>query len=921
MAEVNETMLTVRASSNDNATKPTFRFYWGDGAVTQESFSNTAYHMYHFIGIYTLHVQAWSLCSTSTLSENANISVPTPVRILKNISLQGEATVFGKTTQFRLLVGQGSHFECFWLLGDHVNATTASNDSRTIVLKHTYSAPANYTVHATCKNRRSVIAVNKTFAVQNVIEGLRIYPIPPILYGTAFHLRWEIKHGTDVMYKGHFSDIPLKVLRKPEEELYGEAWVTQQEYKTTGEFVVHIAASNAVTKWITVSVKCNIYQAVSPFRPVVSHKDRDIEINETITIRLTDVNSGLEINASYLVNFGDNSEVVVTREMSVNHSYGLHGLYTLNITAINEVSSFNTSIHIKVHKPVLKLVGASIPSLVAKLNQSVSITIFLLHGSDFVCHWEFGDGQELRQNFEDELIYFRDLDVSTRAFTNISVSTRHVFKQVAVYLVTAICQNRLSKVTAMAHVTVQKEIELFHVSPIRPVIFGKAFSVNWTIATGTNVTFKAFLNQQDLHVENHYLYYLSQITPGIYKQAGKYNITVTATNLVTPLQRHTQMVSIEIQVSEVHINMSYLEAGILHVGHGIDMHIFPEGVPVVFEATTDNGSSLEYTWSISEATEQFKHKMIEYTFNTPGIYTATIRVENQLSRAISSVVIAVQKRASFLHYGIECSSPKVKKETVTIRTTVEFLGTNSTLIIEVDNNTSYWYGDPKNNLNTTKNDRTMQYRGELKSTTILRHVFGTQGVYNITAILGNDVSRSSVNCEVEILSRPCKKPEVKLKGVGKFTKNARHFIADAVIDIEADIEVFCPESKESTYEWNVFQFHQKTGFYKQFGDILSNGEGSMQELRLKRRALPLGLFRLSLNVSMVGEDLQDFSAVAEGYIRIVQSDLVATISGGSEIRRRFGSLLSADGLESYDPDVGPGNYSGICGSLLDNSLT
>lgn len=915
VAEVNETMLAVRASANDNVTKPTFSFDWGDGTRTEDTSSSTAHHMYHRVGTYTLHVQARSLCNTSTLNKTANISVPTPVRILKNMSLQGEPTVFGETTQFRLFIGQGSHFKCLWLLGDRVSVSTSGNYSGTIVLNHTYASPANYTAHVTCRNRRSEITVNTTVAVQNIITGLRIYPISPILFGTGFQIRWRIKNGTDVTYRAHFSDVPLQVVTKPDDGRGGQAWVTQQDYKTPGEFFVHVAASNAVTKWISASVKCNIFRAVSPFAPVVRHKAKDIEVNETITIWFTDVNTGSGANVSYLVMFGDNSEVVATHQTFVSHTYGLHGLYTVNITAINEVSSFNTSIIIKVHKPVLKLEGASIPSLVAKVNQNASITIFFLQGSDFVCHWEFGDGQELKQNLDDELTYFKDLDVSVGAFTNVSVSVIHVFKQVGVYKVTAKCQNRLSEVTATAHVTVQKEVELLQVLPIGPVVYGKTFSVNWTIANGTNVTFKAFLNLQDLDFENQDLFYSSQVTPSIYKQPGKYNITVTAKNLVTPLLRHTQVVSIEIPVSQVHVNMNYLERDILYAGHGMHKTVFPKGVPVVFDATTNNGSSLQYAWTISEAMEQLKRKRIEYIFNTPGIYTATISVENQLSRAVSSVVIAVQKRASFLHGGLECSSPKVRNEIVTIRTTIEILGTNSTLLIEVDNSTGYWYGDSKNHLITAKGGMTMQYQGELKRTLILDHIYDTEGVYNITASLSNDVSRSSVNCKVEILSRPCKKPEIRLKGVGDFPEFARHFFAVDIIDIDAYIEVFCPESKESKYEWNVFKYHPESGNFELFGNVLSYGEASMQELRLKRRALPLGLFRLNLTVSMVGEDLQDFFAVANGYIRIVQSNLVAKISGGSEIRRSFGSILSVDGLDSYDPDVGPGNYSGICDSF------
>ncbi|XP_022796828.1 polycystic kidney disease protein 1-like 2 [Stylophora pistillata] len=85
----------------------------------------------------------------------------------------------------------------------------------------------------------------------------------------------------------------------------------------------------------------------------------------------------------------------------------------------------------------------------------------------------------------------------------------------------------------------------------------------------------------------------------------------------------------------------------------------------------------------------------------------------------------------------------------------------------------------------------------------------------------------------------------------------------------------------------------------------------MRELRLQKRALPLGLFRLSLSVNMIGEGLDDFFAVVEGYIKTKQSPLTAEISGGSEIRRTSGSTVSLDALGSHDPDIGPGDHSGM----------
>ena len=914
VAEANETLLSVTADTNDNATKPSFRFDFGDGMVTEESFFNTASTMYHFIGNYTLQVQAWSICNTSMLSDTANILVPKPVVILKNISIHGKATVFGESTQFRLLVEQGTDFRCLWLLGDHDNQTTSSSNPGITVLNHVYLAPATYTVNVTCRNRRSKLVVSEILQVQKVIMGLKIIPILPKLYGRKFLVRWQIDDGTDAVYKANFSKSVLKVEKSEDDELHGQAIVTQNDYKTPGEFYVHVAASNAVTKWVSKSVQCIILQSVSPFLPVVLHKARDIEINETISISFTNVNSGPEINVSYVVSFGDDSKAVDTRETFINHAYRHYGLYTVNISAINEVSSFNTSLIIKVHKPVIKLERPVIRSLAAKVNKNVNIVMFITSGSDFVCHWQFGDGVELVQNLQDELFYFKDSDLSVKRFINITISVRHTFKEVGVYDVSATCQNRWSEVKAMGYVTVQKEITLFQVLSVGPVVFGKTFFLNMTTATGTNVTFKAFLDQQELNIENHTFFHLSKVTLDIYIRAGQYNITVTANNLVTPSLHYTQMVSVEIPVSKVRINMSYLEEKTLHAGHGNKMNIFPEGVPVVFKATAENGSGLHYTWSINDGKDLFTSETILHTFYTPGIYSVSILVENHVSRASSSVFIEVRKRPSLLNGGtVECSSPKVVKDIVTIQITIEILGTKSTLSIELDNNTSYYYGNLQSYVELTKNDKntTVQYRGVLKKNIILQHVYNTQGIYTIKASLGNVVSRSSTTCEVEILSRPCKKPKVILKDIGDIPDDAKHFFRADVISIEAEVDVFCPESKESKYKWKIFQRDPKTGAFKHFHAFIENGEVSMQEIQIRRRSLPFGLFRLRLTVGMVEKDLKDFFTVAEGYIKVVQSPLIAKISGGSEIRRGFGSVLSIDGLNSHDPDVGPENYTGI----------
>lgn len=912
VAEANETSLTVNADTNGNATKATFHFDFGDGTVSQQSFSSTARHTYHFIGNYTINVKAWSLCNSSMLTTTANISVPKPVRILKNISLHSKATLFGKPTHFRLLVGEGSDFTCLWLLGDNVNHSTSKSNPGVILLSHVYPAPSTYTAHIACKNRRSELAISNIVLVQKIVTGLKIHPVPPILFGTQFRVKWRVDDGTGVEYKANFSDVSLEVV-KSHDELHGEALVTKEHYNTPGEFFVCVAASNSLTKWISTKVKCRIRRGVIPFRPIVFDEARDIEVNETVSISFTDVNSVPEINATYIVSFGDASEVVITRDTFVNHSYQNYGIFAVNITADNGVSNFNNSIVIKIHKPVVKLQGAMIHAVVAKVNETVNITMSFFTGSDFVCQWQFGGSQRVVQDIDNVLIYFTESQPSVQAFRNISISTTHVFEDVGVYKISATCKNRLSETRAISKATIQNEITRFQVLPVAPVIYGETFYINFTIASGTNVSFKAFLNQRELKIENLKWCHLCKVTPDLYEHPGRYNITITAENLVTPKLRHTQAIFIEVPVSGVRINMSYLDANILHTGHGPDRNIFPENIPVLLQATADNGTGLQYTWSIDNAEDLLRNKTMMRTFYAAGLYVVSLRVENHVSRVVMAVEVAVQKRAAFSKGElVECSTPNVLKEIVTVKVTVETLGTNSTLRFDMDNTTSYWYGDQENHIGSERNDKNtdLKYLGKLRRTITLHHVYNTPGIYIITAVLGNAVSKSLSTCEVEILPRPCKKPTVILRNVGVIPEDARSFFMVDSINIEADVDLFCPESKESKYEWKIFQNNPKTGLFDQFNYPPLNKHATMQELRL-RRVLPIGLFKISLMVGMVEDDLKEFMAVAEGYLKVVQSPLVVTISGGSVVRRGFGSTLSIDGQDSHDPDVGPENHTGM----------
>ena len=80
--------------------------------------------------------------------------------------------------------------------------------------------------------------------------------------------------------------------------------------------------------------------------------------------------------------------------------------------------------------------------------------------------------------------------------------------------------------------------------------------------------------------------------------------------------------------------------------------------------------------------------------------------------------------------------------------------------------------------------------------------------------------------------------------------------------------------------------------------VLSRYGGS-SEFLIKRDKLPTGIYLVRLTVKMVGTQVFGFS---EGYIQVIESPLVAHISGGTKMERGFNKTLVFNASLSRDPD-------------------
>ena len=117
--------------------------------------------------------------------------------------------------------------------------------------------------------------------------------------------------------------------------------------------------------------------------------------------------------------------------------------------------------------------------------------------------------------------------------------------------------------------------------------------------------------------------------------------------------------------------------------------------------------------------------------------------------------------------------------------------------------------------------------------------------------------------------------------------------------IESEVKLNCELSHKTLFLWHVYQLGED--------EIPFLSRNGTSELKIMRLLLPVGVFLVQLNVSMIGTAM---FGVSQGYFKVVSSPLVASIAGGSKVARGLDRILVFDASQSYDPDEEDQHFSG-----------
>ena len=578
-----------------------------------------------------------------------------------------------------------------------------------------YNMSGHFNIFLYVTNIISFVVKTCTVVVQDVVLGLDFYgSIRPVPLGDGTIIHWIMRQGNGVNITIDFDD-GSTFHNGSFDIAYLFAAINNHTYAQTGEYTVTINVSNCVSN-ASIKDLAIVELPLEGLTLNVIHANRDIEVNETVTIQIT-VQEGT--NPEFLIDFGDGT-VTTTRELAVQHSYSSYDFYNVSVSAYNNVSRQNASKEIQVHKPVDPLVGFIVTCSLTNLTDLTRCMLNITQGTDFTCTWDWDDGSFSETRYE-----------------QLGNLTYHNYSVVGHYNVALNCTNRLYNTTSEKKLIVEVPIGGFMVADPIAKDFQVDFSVTWSTNQGTDANFTVTFT----HVVSGMSYNATVttsvdttsgsavITSAMMPDIGIYELEVTAVNHVTPCQTIRLPVLVDIPITDPSLTRpkKFVEVS----------------TTANFSFQISAGSNVSLCWNFSDGSpaiyQYYQGRSfpsdgitIGHEYSVDGEFLVNLFVNNSVSNFTRVISIYIQHPPNIT---LTTNSPQnIPPGTITF-TIDALLGeeppTNSTYTVH--------FGDGISSLD------------QLFSTPlVLEHNFPANGAYTMNITVTNDVKSAFLETEVEL---------------------------------------------------------------------------------------------------------------------------------------------------------------------------
>jgi hypothetical protein len=471
-----------------------------------------------------------------------------------------------------------------------------------------------------------------------------------------------------------------------------------------------------------------------------------------------------------------------------------------------------------------------------------------------------------------------------------------------------LCENKLGNQTLKIWTTFQRKIENVQVNVDKTAISaGESLTVSFNIGIGSHIHYQFDLGngvQDNVNIQNIFVLNYSVNVSNTYQQIGVYTLKFNVSNLVS-----TVIQTVEVQVLEevkgLKFSRYYKVSDLtetLHFGHGPNADIFPLERSVNFDASVSSGNEIIYSWKFGEENGYVtRDAKVTYKFKSIGSHVITVNASNGLYSEYKEFNIILEEIVK--PYLLKNDGPKMAYDLMTFTLELANPGTNPCYLWFMgDFSPIIIYGEVNCKEKAELNN--YEYKAWNISNTIRhQHMFQSNGTFNVRVTGFNLVSSQSINDIGVITGINCYYPDVHIIGGGQRIDEPVDMYRSEWINLESSAEINCPASTGPEYHWRIFKIQQGDTYLNRVFSTYEVSAISTDHFKIlfPPNTFSPGLYRISLNVSMIG--IPGISSEDYTYLNITKTPLVVRISGGTARNIGYDSKLVLNAFEmTYDPD-------------------
>ena len=283
---------------------------------------------------------------------------------------------------------------------------------------------------------------------------------------------------------------------------------------------------------------------------------------------------------------------------------------------------------------------------------------------------------------------------------------------------------------------------------------------------------------------------------------------------------------------------------------------------------------------------------LSYNYTSYGIYTIRFACNNTISS--SNVEFTTKTVPRNLEISISHNGPLMMNNVLTLTLRASETGFPSCFVLDFGNSDGVFFGSW--NCSLDRRDGFKPIPSFAYPVVQYNYTYNVPGRYNITWNGQNNFSNASVHTIVQITELPCSAPTVTLQNIAINPRVPTGIFRSKEFIVRSRYQVDCEKATGATLQWEIFKNDTDEGFVPQTTKVTKTSD-----LIIQSSELGYGIYCIKLTLSLI--NAYGISGTAEGYLKIVTSDLIVDIQEGSANKRMYSHPVLINASGSMDPDT------------------